>query len=108
MVDKTAPAVESCLPPSPVVAELYARTNIPQPQFSDNSVLWLANETTNNGLTVTSDHSFRNAWPYGVTTVNVLAADKSGNSVTCNFNVTVLGRYDYLIYKSMYAHSRKF
>ena len=92
MIDATPPTIDSCLPPDPVIAELYARATIPEPLFSDNSILELSTESANDeSLIIIKDHSFRNSWGYGITPVSVTAEDQSGNNVTCQFNVTVMG-----------------
>ena len=52
------------------------------------------NATDNTGGPVTEDasHSPGDAFSIGVTTVKIDAIDESGNSASCEFNITVVGR----------------
>lgn len=90
-MDKTFPVVESCIPPAPVISDLYAKVDVVYPEFSDNSLVQFVNSSNQTALTVTTSHPFRLSWKYGVTSVNVTASDSSLNNATCTFNVTVLG-----------------
>lgn len=95
--DDTPPRIESCLPPEPVNAELYARVRLRDAQFSDNSIHRVRNVNasltthTDIGMQVVSSQPERYVWPYGVTPVVITAVDRAGNNRSCQYDVTILG-----------------
>ena len=80
----------------PIVTE--CPTDITRNSNSGNTVniTWAPPTATDNTgmVTLTSDYNPGDSFAIGTTVVTYTATDASGNTATCSFNVTVVGKYE--------------
>ena len=77
---------------NPVMSPCPANQTLSSTDGNCVNATWVAPTATDNcdNVTVTSDYNSGSCFPIGVTTVSYTATDDCGNTVTCNFTITVI------------------
>jgi gliding motility-associated-like protein len=88
VVDKKPPVIENC----PIDMNIELQSKI----ACDTSLSWIPPKIIDNcdgtNITITQSHALGTKFPLGTTLVKYITTDKSGNTDSCSFKITVIDR----------------